>query len=82
MPGYTEEKDGTKKWIYSGTIYNIADVAANLCLKLHGTHPIKPTLKAKVSTLRHIWQEYGKQIVIGVIVSIISLGIGVAIGGV
>jgi hypothetical protein len=81
-PAWTGEKDGTKKWIYSGTIHDIAGVAANLCLKLHRTHPIAVNGNAKVGVLRHIWEEYGKQIVIGVMISIIGLVFGVAIGGV
>jgi len=79
FPAYTDEDDGTKLWIYSGTIHGVAEVAANMCLQLHGTNPIILPVEPTPNIFVRIWHEYGKQIVIGVIVSIISLVIGMAL---
>ncbi len=64
--GYQIEDDGSKGWIHGGTISRIGEGSANLALWLHANHPIK---QYWVKTL---YQDYGKEIVVGVVLIIAS----------
>ncbi|MBQ0799419.1 MAG: hypothetical protein KBT63_09035 [Porticoccaceae bacterium] len=66
VPGYQTEDDGSKGWIYAGTISNIGKGSANLCLWLEAHFPITQPW------YRTLYGDYGKEIVIGVILIIIS----------
>jgi hypothetical protein len=52
--------------IYGGTIYNLPEVAANLCLHFHSRHPIT------VPWYQKIYDQYGKKIIIGVILIFVT----------
>jgi len=56
--------DGRDQGIYKWTINNIGEVAANVCLDLHARYPIRPTWRQR------IYHEYGKEIVIGLVVAL------------
>jgi hypothetical protein len=56
--------------IYGGTIHNLPEVAANLCLHLHSRHPIT------VSWYQRIYEQYGKEIIVGVILILVTALIG------
>ena len=43
--------------IFSGTVYNIGDVSANLCLTLHGRHPIQEKKVTVTSARENIKSE-------------------------
>lgn len=71
ISGYQSDEEGNSlEWIHGGTISNICESSANLCLQLHSTHPIKQKWHEIV------YQDYGKQIVIGIILLLIGGVIG------
>ncbi len=71
LAGYQTDDDGNNLgWLYTGTINNICEGSANLCLQLHTTNPIKPKLRET------LYQDYGKQIIIGIILLFIGGLIG------
>ena len=48
--------------VFGGTLSNVPECSANLCLLLQAKHPIP-----EKSTLRALWDEYGSKIVVGLI---------------
>lgn len=64
--GYQIEEDGSRGGIYGGTIHKIANGSANLSLWLEAKYPIKQHWATTV------YQDYGKELVIGVILIAIS----------
>lgn len=66
LSGYQTEEDGSKGWIHAGTISNIGNGSANLCLWMEAHFPI-----TKPWYLR-LYDDYGREIIIGIILIIIS----------
>jgi hypothetical protein len=70
-PAYKCDDEGNNLgWLYGGTISNICESSANLCLQLHSSHPIK------LKWHEVLYQDYGKQVIIGIILLIIGGFIG------
>lgn len=70
-PGYqTNEAGENLGWIFGGTFYNLPEVAGNVCLKLHGKHPIKALWYER------IYEQYGKEIIVGLVIALASAKIG------
>ncbi len=66
VSGYQTEDDGSKGWVHTGTISNLGEGSANLCLWLEAHYPItQPWYKT-------LYEDYGKEIVVGAILIIIS----------
>lgn len=66
ISGYQTEEDGSKGWIHGGSISNIGNGSANLCLWLEAKHPITMPWHER------LYEDYGREIVIGIILIIIS----------
>lgn len=66
LSGYQTEDDGSKGWIHAGTISNIGEGSANLCLWLEAHCPITQ------SWYKTLYEDYGKEIIVGIILIIIS----------
>ena len=64
--GYQIEDDGSKGWIHGGTISHICEGSANLALWLHANHPITQ------HWAKTFYQDYGKEIIVGAVLIIIS----------
>lgn len=62
---YQIEDDGSKGWIGGGSISRIGEGSANLALWLHANHPITQ------HWAKTLYQDYGKQIIVSVVVIII-----------
>ena len=58
--------------IYSGTVPHPVLSSANLCLYLHANYPIKDNR----SIMQRLYDDYGKKIVIGVILALLTALIG------
>lgn len=71
-PAYqSNDKGENLGWIFIGSINsNIAEVAANVCLHLHAHFPLKMPWYEK------IYKEYGKEIIIGLVLALASALIG------
>lgn len=71
LVGYqTDEAGQNLGHIFGGTINHLPDVAANLCLQLHGRHPITPPWHQK------LYEQYGKEIIVGLTLALATALIG------
>lgn len=71
FPAYQANDAGENLgWIYSGSILNIGEVAANVCLYLQAHHPIR------AKWYERIYDDYGKQIIVGLVVALATALIG------
>ena len=70
MSMYSENPDGTRNWSHVGDIEHVPQMAANLCLRLHGTHPISSEI-AEASWVAQIWDKYAMPILIAVVSGLI-----------
>lgn len=61
-----DERGNETGVIFTGTIYNIAENSANLCLYMEVNYPLKSTLYKK------LWVNYGREILVGVIVTLLG----------
>ena len=64
LPAFITDKDGNDKGtIFTGSIHNVPENSANVCLFLELHYPVRMRWYKKV------WNEYGKEIIIGVTVT-------------
>jgi hypothetical protein len=77
LPATELDSDGNPiGQIYTGTVSNFVAVSANLCLSLEAEYPIRDD-----RPFWHIlYDDYGKQIVIGTILAVIAAIIGLSFG--
>lgn len=67
--GEQRNADGTSAgFIYMGSLPQFADASANLCLSLHTSHPIEN----KPSRWRWFHENYGKSLIIGIILALVG----------
>lgn len=65
--GITKDKEGNETGvIFFGSIFNIAENSANLCLYMEANYPVKSKL------YKRLWDNYGKQIFIGVSIAVLA----------
>ncbi|WP_337912459.1 hypothetical protein [Vibrio cholerae] len=69
--GYEIADDGTRNWIYTGSLNNIGESAANLALWLNAKYPLRPKINIE-AWYKKLYRDYGKEILIGVVVAIIG----------
>ena len=62
--------------IFTGSVDNIVEASANLCLMLETSHPIKDDR----TRWQILYDDYGREIVIGTILAIIAAIIGIFFG--
>lgn len=77
LPGMEIDEDGkTVGYIHVGTLYHVVAASANLCLMLHANFPVRDS--------RTIWErvydDYGREIVIGIIVAVGASAIAAVAG--
>lgn len=75
LSGY-EEADGERRWVYSGTISEPVSVSANQCLEMEVKFPVRDSRK----WYRRLYDDYGREIVIGTILTLITLILGLFFG--
>ncbi|ELR8704625.1 hypothetical protein V4T45_004233 [Vibrio vulnificus] len=68
--GYEIDENGSKNWIHTGTLYHIGESSANLALWLNIKYPIP--LKVKDVWYKRLYRDYGKEVLIGLIVAILG----------
>lgn len=70
FPAYEKDDGGNHiGTILMGDITQVVEASANLCLKLHVEYPIQN----KRNIFKSIYNDYGKEILIGIILIILSL---------
>ena len=72
----TDEKSGVVGHIFLGSAYRIAEVSANLCLILHSKFPVRD----ERTFWRRLYDDYGRQLVIGAILILLTAIIGFFFG--
>jgi len=71
ISGYQTNDEGENLgWIHTGSISDIGEASANMCLQLHQTHPIKP------KWYEILYRDYAIQIIIGLILLVAGAVIG------
>ena len=77
LPVYELDEAGNRTGtIYCGSIGRVVDVSANLCLLMHAEHPIQD----RRNFFSKLYANYGKEIVIGSIIAVITAIIGFFFG--
>ena len=77
FPAYELDDTGNRTGtIYSGSIAKVVEVSANLCLLMHAEYPIQD----RRHFFAKLYADYGKEIVIGGILAVITAIVGVFFG--
>lgn len=77
MPGSITNLDGSNGGnIYAGKIRRFCEESANLCVRLEAEHPIKDDR----SLGARLYADYGKEIVVGTILTILAAIVGLFFG--
>lgn len=62
--------------IFFGSLHSVAQASANLCLKMHAEFPLRDDR----SFLARLYDEYGRELVIGALLAVIAAIIGLFFG--
>lgn len=77
LPATELDTDGNATGhLYIGSLHNVVATSANLCLTLHVDHPVQD----ERTFLQRLYDDYGREIVIGVILALITAIIGLFFG--